>query len=103
MLAPADAENSVREALKMGYRLIDTANAYVRCMDRSGSNHTSGYLYWRTCDRRSGVCSYKGCTGLCSSSRQSCESRKNPGCRKILIDTRMMGSCVLAWLPVFMS
>ncbi len=28
-LAPADAENSVREALKMGYRLIDTANAYV--------------------------------------------------------------------------
>ena len=29
MLAPADAENSVREALKMGYRLIDTANAYV--------------------------------------------------------------------------
>ena len=27
MLAPADAENSVREALKMGYRLIDTANA----------------------------------------------------------------------------
>jgi diketogulonate reductase-like aldo/keto reductase len=29
LLAPADAENSVREALKMGYRLIDTANAYV--------------------------------------------------------------------------
>ena len=29
MLLPADAENSVREALKMGYRLIDTANAYV--------------------------------------------------------------------------
>ena len=29
MLAPADAKNSVREALKMGYRLIDTANAYV--------------------------------------------------------------------------
>lgn len=29
MLAPADAENSVREALKMGYSLIDTANAYV--------------------------------------------------------------------------
>ncbi len=29
MLAPADAQNSVREALKMGYRLIDTANAYV--------------------------------------------------------------------------
>ncbi|MCR5456722.1 MAG: aldo/keto reductase [Clostridiales bacterium] len=29
MLSPTDAENSVREALKMGYRLIDTANAYV--------------------------------------------------------------------------
>ena len=29
MIAPPDAENSVREALKMGYRLIDTANAYV--------------------------------------------------------------------------
>ena len=29
MLSPADAENSVREALKLGYRLIDTANAYV--------------------------------------------------------------------------
>ncbi|MBQ4186447.1 MAG: aldo/keto reductase [Firmicutes bacterium] len=29
MLAPADAQNSVKEALKMGYRLIDTANAYV--------------------------------------------------------------------------
>ncbi|MBR4163831.1 MAG: aldo/keto reductase [Solobacterium sp.] len=28
-LAPEDAQNSVREALKMGYRLIDTANAYV--------------------------------------------------------------------------
>ncbi|MBR1721128.1 MAG: aldo/keto reductase [Treponema sp.] len=29
MLSPEDAENSTREALKMGYRLIDTANAYV--------------------------------------------------------------------------
>ena len=28
LLEPKDAENSVREALKMGYRLIDTANAY---------------------------------------------------------------------------
>ncbi len=28
MLSPAEAENSVREALKTGYRLIDTANAY---------------------------------------------------------------------------
>ncbi len=29
MLKPAEAQNSVREALKMGYSLIDTANAYV--------------------------------------------------------------------------
>ncbi len=29
LLAPADAENSVKEALKMGCRLIDTANVYV--------------------------------------------------------------------------
>ncbi|WP_022753975.1 aldo/keto reductase [Butyrivibrio fibrisolvens] len=29
MLSPVDAEVSVREALKMGYRLVDTANAYV--------------------------------------------------------------------------
>lgn len=28
-LKPAEAENSVKEALKMGYSLIDTANAYV--------------------------------------------------------------------------
>ena len=29
MLTPADAQNSVRKALKMGYSLVDTANAYV--------------------------------------------------------------------------
>ena len=29
MLSPQDAENSVIEALKMGYRMVDTANAYV--------------------------------------------------------------------------
>lgn len=29
MISPEDAENSVREALKMGYECIDTANAYV--------------------------------------------------------------------------
>ena len=29
MLSPEDAENSVRSALKMGYSLVDTANAYV--------------------------------------------------------------------------
>lgn len=28
LLEPQDAENSVREALQMGYRLIDTSNAY---------------------------------------------------------------------------
>lgn len=28
-IAPADAQRSVCEALKMGYRLVDTANAYV--------------------------------------------------------------------------
>ncbi len=29
MLSPSEAYDSVREALKLGYRLIDTANAYV--------------------------------------------------------------------------
>ena len=29
MLSPSDAQNSVREALRMGYSLVDTANAYV--------------------------------------------------------------------------
>ena len=29
MLQPGEAENSVREALKMGYSLVDTANVYV--------------------------------------------------------------------------
>lgn len=29
MLQPKDAQNSVREALKMGYKLVDTAAAYV--------------------------------------------------------------------------
>ena len=29
LLEPKDAQNSVREALKLGYRLIDTANAYM--------------------------------------------------------------------------
>ena len=50
MLAPADAENSVREALKMGYRLIDTANAYVneravgRGIKESGVNREEIFL-----------------------------------------------------------
>jgi diketogulonate reductase-like aldo/keto reductase len=49
-LSPADAENSVREALKMGYRLIDTANAYVneravgRGMKASGVNREEIFL-----------------------------------------------------------
>jgi len=33
LISPKDAEVSVREALKMGYRLIDTANAY--CNERA--------------------------------------------------------------------
>ena len=33
LLEPKNAENSVREALKMGYRLIDTANVY--CNERA--------------------------------------------------------------------
>ena len=50
MLSPADAENSVREALKMGYRLIDTANAYVneravgRGMKQSGVKREDVFL-----------------------------------------------------------
>lgn len=50
MLSPADAENSVREALKMGYSLIDTANAYVneravgRGMRDSGVKREDIYL-----------------------------------------------------------
>ena len=50
MLSPADAENSVREALKIGYRLIDTANAYVneravgRGMRDSGVNRGEIFL-----------------------------------------------------------
>ncbi len=50
MLSPADAENSVREALKMGYSLVDTANAYVneracgRGMKASGLKREDIYL-----------------------------------------------------------
>ncbi|MCR5396683.1 MAG: aldo/keto reductase [Lachnospiraceae bacterium] len=50
MLSPADAQNSVREALKMGYRLIDTANAYVneravgRGMKESGVDRKDVFL-----------------------------------------------------------
>ena len=50
MLSPKDAENSVREALKMGYRMIDTANAYVneravgRGMQSSGVSREEIFL-----------------------------------------------------------
>ncbi|MBR3083210.1 MAG: aldo/keto reductase [Oscillospiraceae bacterium] len=42
MLSPAEAENSVREALKMGYRLVDTANAYVNERAVGRAMRTSG-------------------------------------------------------------
>ena len=50
MLSPAEAENSVREALKMGYSLVDTANAYVneravgRGMKESGVRREDVFL-----------------------------------------------------------
>lgn len=50
MLSPAEAQNSVREALKMGYRLVDTANAYVneravgRGIKESGVARSEVYL-----------------------------------------------------------
>ena len=50
MLSPADAENSVREALRMGYSLVDTANAYVneracgRGIKDSGRNREDVFL-----------------------------------------------------------
>lgn len=50
MLSPKDAQNSTREALKMGYRLIDTANAYVneravgRGINESGINRKKVFL-----------------------------------------------------------
>lgn len=50
MLKPQDAENSVREALKAGYRMIDTANAYVneravgRGMKASGVDRKDVFL-----------------------------------------------------------
>lgn len=49
-LSPAEAENSVREALKMGYSLVDTANAYVneravgRGIRESGKPREAVYL-----------------------------------------------------------
>ena len=50
MLSSAEAENSVREALKMGYSLVDTANAYVneravgRGMKASGAKREDIFL-----------------------------------------------------------
>jgi diketogulonate reductase-like aldo/keto reductase len=50
MLRPEEAENSVGEALKMGYRMVDTANAYVneracgRGIRASGVNRDEVYV-----------------------------------------------------------
>ena len=44
MLSPAEAENSVREALKMGYSLVDTANAYVN--ERAEQSSRYQYRLW---------------------------------------------------------
>ena len=50
MLSPAEAQNSVREALKMGYSLVDTAAAYVneravgRGMKESGMKREDIFL-----------------------------------------------------------
>ncbi len=50
MLSPSEAQNSVREALKTGYRLVDTANAYVnekavgRGIKESGVNREEVFL-----------------------------------------------------------
>ena len=50
LLEPKDAENSVYEALKMGYPMIDTANAYMnekavgRGIKRSGVRREDVYL-----------------------------------------------------------
>ena len=46
MLSPADAESSVREALRMGYSLVDTANAYVneRAVGRGYYHRTDAQL-----------------------------------------------------------
>ena len=51
MLKPSDAQNSVREALKMGYSLVDTANAYVneravgRGIKESGLKREDVFIY----------------------------------------------------------
>lgn len=50
LLNPDEAETSVLSALRCGYRLIDTANAYVnekavgRAMKRSGLPRGGGFL-----------------------------------------------------------
>ena len=50
LLEPKDAQNSVREAIKLGYRLIDTANAYMneravgRGMKESGVDRKDIFL-----------------------------------------------------------
>ena len=50
MLSPADAENSVKNALEMGYSLVDTAAAYVneravgRGIKESGKSRENVFL-----------------------------------------------------------
>ena len=46
LLTPDEAENSVAHALKDGYRLIDTANAYVN-EKAVGRAMTSVRSFWR--------------------------------------------------------
>ena len=53
LLSPDEAENSVLSALKEGYRLIDTANAYMnekavgRAIKKSVCQKKISYLHWR--------------------------------------------------------
>ena len=42
LLTPDEAETAVLSALKGGYRLIDTANAYVNEVRRSSGGNLSG-------------------------------------------------------------
>ena len=55
LLTPDEAENSVTHALKEGYRLIDTANAYVnekavgRAFKKSGVDRSEIFLETKLC------------------------------------------------------
>ena len=52
MLSPADAYTSTLEALKMGYSLIDTANAYVneRAVGRAIKDQSPVWLGHASCN-----------------------------------------------------